>query len=231
MAKCVVRFSRRAVMVATGVLAMSLVSVSCSPVPQCSDTIRCVAPAHRTWAMGDSQTQSNESHGLSWAEVLNAYLVNGAIGMGGGGWVQPSYFLQRNEAQQAAAILSWNQSGDFVVMAGVNDLVYGHTLAEMQQGVAEFDAVLAPYGSKVMVIGIIPITEDSNASARNSDRLAFNQWLQARYGAAYLDCDAGLITASGWLRPEFALVPGNIHLNALGEQALADCVAPRLPLP
>lgn len=173
------------------------------------------------WALGDSQgaPSNNPARGLSWAERLPG-VANGAVGMEGSGWTVLGPYTGLTIPQQAEAITSINGPVSFIVMAGINDLGGRRTVDQMLAGVAALEAVT----TDVVYVGIVPITEGSYVAYRDADRSAFNAALAATYPDRYIDCDATMSTATGWLNPNMAIAADDLHLNSTGEQALTDCI-------
>ena len=105
-----------------------------------------------------------------------------------------------------------------VIMAGINDIVLqGNSLNTMISEVEQIETLMGEV--PVTWVTITPMTYPS--AGRNS----WNNWLRAN--RTVIDCGD---TLGSVLAPPYAL-GDRVHLNAVGQQALADCIGPQLPTP
>lgn len=221
--------TRAATVAATTILVLT--AVACAPTQATPPTASTPAnSAVGTWALGDSQgaLSNDPARGLPWTERMGHGVGNGAASMHGAGWTVASSISGLTVPQRAHELTAVNTVSRFVVMAGVNDLKPGRTVAQMMGGVDQLEAIAAAEGATVVYVGIVPVPQAATIANRNATRVAFNQALAQRFGGRYVSCDAALSTAGGWLRPSMSLGPTDLHLNDAGEQALANCVAAAL---
>lgn len=178
------------------------------------------------WALGDSQgANSNDpARGLPWTQRIGSSVGNGADNMYGGGWTTASTYTSQTVGQRAAAITRVENVKEFVVMAGINDLTGGRSVAQMLTAVTAFAADAAAKGIKVTWVGVVPLPQGATIANREADRKAFNAALASRYGSRFVDCSPRMSNAAGFLTPGLSLGPLDLHLNNAGEQALADCI-------
>ncbi len=209
------------------VAVLAVLATGC-PEPPSTDASTTTLPQTNltVWALGDSQgaNSSEPDRGLPWTERIGAGVGNGADNMYGGGWAIPSINTKQTITQRAAAVIGSSPVREFIVMAGINDLTGGRTLAQMLAGASEFADLAAAHGITVTWVGLVPFPETATISNRQADRNAFNAALAARYGNRFLDCSPRMSNASGFLTPGLSLSPLDLHLNNAGEQALADCI-------
>lgn len=200
--------------------------VACQPDPPVTPPVTPTGP-QTVWTLGDSQgaLSNDPARGLPWTLRIGNDVGNGADAMYGAGWQIPGSYSLRSVPQRASDLTAVNVVDEFIVMAGINDLTGGRTVAEMLAGVDQLSFIAAAEGADVLWVGVVPLPQAATISNREADRLAFNAALASRFPGRYVDCSPSMSTTGGWLQPGYSLGPLDLHLNSAGEQALADCVA------
>lgn len=165
------------------------------------------------WALGDSQgaNSSEPDRELPWTERIGAGVGNGADNMYGGGWAIPSINTKQTITQHAAAVIGSSPVREFIVMAGINDLTGGRTLAQMLAGASEFADLAAAHGITVTWVGLVPFPKRRRSRTARPTATRSTPRYAARYGNRFLDCSPRMSNASGFLTPGLSLSPLDLH--------------------
>lgn len=201
------------------------VLTACAPVEPAAPS---PSPSQTVWAFGDSQAGPITGRGPGWGDRLGPAVFNAAWDSYGAGFVVPGDLTGRTVAEEAAWWLERYPAPErFVVVAGVNDLGNGASVADMLAGVAELEAVAASAGVEVLYVGYPPFVHSPYLEPHLAERLAFNDQLAQLVGDRFRSCDEPLLDAGGtWLDEAFRLDPADaVHLGDDGLTELAACMA------
>jgi len=212
---------------ALGIAAIAFLSTGCPATsPSTPPVTTPVQTGLTVWALGDSQgANSNDpARGLPWSQRIGADVGNGADAMYGAGWTLRGTYTQQTILERATALAQVNTVREFVVMAGINDLTGGRSVADMLTAVGQFSSYATSIGAKVTWVGVVPLPRAATISNREADRRSFNSGLAQRFGGNYVDCSSSMADTDGFLRSGYSLSPIDLHLNDAGEQALAGCI-------
>lgn len=121
-----------------------------------------------------------------------------------------------------------------IVEGGINDLTHGVDVAGLTTAVAELSAATAALGVPTLWVTMHPVPVTGGAASLTPSIQAYNEWLTTPDSVAgpVVDCMPDLQDADrpGSLDPKFyrtgdLFKPDSIHLNSLGYQTFAACVA------